>query len=171
VRCARASARRGTARALPRPRRWLGGALAADPLIAEPGDDADLAEHRLSRGRLEGRLVDQRAQVVFVGSFREGVMLVDLCHLARVRGGHGGMQSPDRGTPLPRRRLRPHRPRAIRAGEKRRHSCPHRLEPGDQDVGSPGLFPAAYRRFHRFGSFKTTSAAVVCNTSAVSFGT
>jgi len=54
----------------------LDGPMAVHGLVAERVDDPGLAEHRLARGRLEGRLVDQRAQVVLIRQTQRSVGLV-----------------------------------------------------------------------------------------------
>ena len=51
-------------------------ALAVDGLIAEAGDQPGLGEDRLAGRRLEGRLVEQGAEVVLVGQPEGGVVLV-----------------------------------------------------------------------------------------------
>jgi hypothetical protein len=61
--------------------------VAVDGLVAELVDDPRLAEHRLPHRRLEGRLVDERAQVVLIGQMQRAVVLV--------RPGHRQLQ----GTP------------------------------------------------------------------------
>jgi hypothetical protein len=56
------------------------GPFAMHSLVAEPGDDPRLAEDHLPDQRLEGRLVDQRAQVVLVGELQGGIVLVKPRH-------------------------------------------------------------------------------------------
>ena len=55
-------------------------AVAVDGAVAERVDHPRLAEHRLARGLLEARLVDQRAQIVLIGQLQRGVVLVGPCH-------------------------------------------------------------------------------------------
>ena len=49
-------------------------------LIPQAGDDPGLAEERLAGQALEGRLVNEGAQVILIGEFQRGVMLVEPCH-------------------------------------------------------------------------------------------
>ena len=55
-------------------------AVAVHRAVAERVDDPRLAEHRLARGLLEARLVDQRREVVLIGQLERGVVLVGPAH-------------------------------------------------------------------------------------------
>ncbi len=50
--------------------------MAVHRAVAERDDHPRLAEHRLARGLLEARVVDQRREVVLVREFEPGVVLV-----------------------------------------------------------------------------------------------
>ena len=94
--------------------------MAVHGAVAERVDHPRLAEHRLARGLLEARLVDQRGQVVLIGQPQRGVVLVGPRHrqLQRAPGVEAG-----RARVGVHRALRPFRPprtrRAIRAGGRR----------------------------------------------------
>ena len=68
------------------------GAVAVHGAVAERVDDPRLAEHRLARGLLEARLVDQRGEVVLVRQLERRVVLVGPGHrqLQRAAGVEAG---------------------------------------------------------------------------------